>query len=314
MKNLVKFLYVLVKTGNFTKASFFANWEGATNMAILNQVALKKNTIEFKPTGKTFTNATWHLFGHSLSLLQKSALKYSACEENDKMILSTTCNGHLVSAEMANHESLLCMQEVFEFDTYQCLGSGPCIVVDMGMNIGLASLYLAAMPQVEAVYGYELVSSTARVASRNISANGFARGKVKVRHAGIAATAASIRLQLTGAGDVGASLKMIGSGADTETVELIDAAALIDQLHSSHPQHEIVLKVDCEGTEYEIFERLDDAGMLRHVAACMIEWHGKGAAPLTWLLVKNGFICFTPGIIAAQPTGFVYAVNNNRHL
>jgi FkbM family methyltransferase len=312
MKTFLKFLYLLLRTGQPTKAWFFAGWQGAGNLHLLRQVALLPGKhIQYLPTGARFSPSVWPLFGQSLSLLQQSADQYAATEKDQQLWLHTTVHGQPIAARMANHESLLCMHEVFGLHAYQVLGTGPCVAIDVGMNIGLASLYLAALPAVQAVYGYELVGATTAIARQNIAANAYAAAKVQVQHAGIAAHNGSLQLPLTGAGDVGAHLQMTAASGPTETVPLLSLADIVAQISQQHPGLPVLLKLDCEGAEYDLVPLLQKNQLHQHIAALMIEWHVKGSQPLTDVLTACGYTCFTPGIVAAQPTGFVYAVKKN---
>lgn len=312
MKTFLKFVYLLLRTGQPAKAWFFAGWQGSGNRQLLQQITLLPgHCIQYQPTGAVFSPAVWPLFGRSLSLLQQCADQYAATEQDQQLWLHTQVHGQPIAARMANHESLLCMHEVFGLQAYQVLGTGPCVAIDVGMNIGLASLYLAALPPVQAVYGYELVGATTAIARQNIAANAWAAAKVQVQHAGIAAHNGSLQLPLTGAGDVGAHLHMTTAGGPTETVPLLSLPAIVAQIQQQHPGLPIVLKLDCEGAEYDLVPLLQQAQLLQHIAVLMIEWHVKGSQPITDILTACGYTCFTPGIAAAQPTGFVYAVKNN---
>jgi FkbM family methyltransferase len=158
------------------------------------------------------------------------------------------------------------------------------------------------------VYGFELVGATARLASQNIEANNFARNKVTVTLAGIAASGGTMQLSPTGAGDVGAHLGMQG-GAGAETVPLLAIHEVVAECLKKHPGQPLVLKLDCEGAEYEIIESLGKHGLLASITVFMIEWHNAGSAAITSHLRQAGFVCFTHGIEARQPTGFVYAIS-----
>lgn len=312
MKYFLKFLYLLIRTGKPGKARFFARWHGSGNLDLLQQVQLLPGRrIQYIPSGAIFTNHTWPLFGQSLSLLQQSASLYDATEVDCKLWLSTNLHDQYIIACMANTESLMCMYEVFGLHVYQVLGVGPCLAIDVGMNIGLASLYLAAIPEVKAVYGYELVGATTKFALTNIAANSYAAAKVLVRHAGVAGESGQLQLPITGVGDVGAHVNMLQENANTETVHLISLTTIVQQIGREHPGLPIVLKLDCEGSEYDIVPQLQAEELHKYIHVLMIEWHIRGSKPITEILTACGYICFTSGIVAAQPTGFVYAVKQH---
>ena len=53
------------------------------------------------------------------------------------------------------------------------------------------------------------------------------------------------------------------------------------------------MKMDCEGAEYKIVERLRDCNLLYELSFLMVEWHntveGADSSDLTRILMENGF-------------------------
>ena len=68
----------------------------------------------------------------------------------------------------------------------------------------------------------------------------------------------------------------------------------------------IVLKIDCEGSEYAILESMDGAGMLARCALIIIETHDGRQVEAQNVLTKNGFIWFWQR--HSKTLGFLYAV------
>ncbi len=74
----------------------------------------------------------------------------------------------------------------------------------------------------------------------------------------------------------------------TVKVQVIDIEAEIERVLSSEANARLLLKIDCEGEEYQIFEKLENAHFLDRVAGFIIEWHIKGPQPiLDFLKRKN---------------------------
>ena len=73
---------------------------------------------------------------------------------------------------------------------------------------------------------------------------------------------------------------------------------------------DVIVKCDCEGSEFAIFRSLAAAGLLGRITACMVEWHAmfddRTQEDLIAPLRDNGFIVFD----RSPPTGngFFYAV------
>ena len=102
----------------------------------------------------------------------------------------------------------------------------------------------------------------------------------------------------------------------TVTVQGACAATSPDTLPSSERIVEaarakgrlVVLKVDCEGSEFAVFRSLAESGLLPSIAAFMVEYHiGWGSGrELTERLVAAGFIVVDLG--RPGENGFFYAV------
>jgi hypothetical protein len=74
---------------------------------------------------------------------------------------------------------------------------------------------------------------------------------------------------------------------------------------------DVIVKMDCEGSEYAICESLVRNDLLRHITAFMVEWHAifgdKSQADLTRPLREAGFLIFDRS--PPSGNGFFYAVN-----
>jgi hypothetical protein len=77
---------------------------------------------------------------------------------------------------------------------------------------------------------------------------------------------------------------------------------------------DIIAKVDCEGSEFWIFEQLDAHKLLPDIAAFMVEWHrgsgGKMQHDLIKPLRRHGFLVLD--VSPKEGNGFFYAVRTSR--
>jgi hypothetical protein len=84
---------------------------------------------------------------------------------------------------------------------------------------------------------------------------------------------------------------------------------VVQEIFSKHPSEELFLKLDCEGAEYEILQKLHESGLLPKIKVVIIEWHFKGYESLEKLLGANGFT----SVVFPRPTptisdmGMIYA-------
>ena len=136
------------------------------------------------------------------------------------------------------------------------------VVVDLGANIGLTSVYLATRHRPEWVLAVEPVAANARLARRNLAANGV-RGEVL--EAAVAAEDGFVDFQEAADSNVGRSV----SGDGSRRVPAVTMATLLQRL-GDDARIDLV-KVDVEGAEAELFS--GDLDWLRRVRCLMVEFH-----------------------------------------
>jgi hypothetical protein len=74
--------------------------------------------------------------------------------------------------------------------------------------------------------------------------------------------------------------------------------------------NEIILKMDCEGSEYDIFESLSSAKILPDFNFIIVEWHYKDPEKIFTALRDAGFVfmAFDP---QSKTAGMIYAFRQN---
>lgn len=192
------------------------------------------------------------------------------------------------------------LQEVFAEEIYGISHPEPMVVWDVGANIGAAAIYFSS------VYGwlveaYELFPATAEEARRNISLSGVS-DLVRLHAVGLGAESRQMRLPYSEAyretNGLFGNLANEPRGPDTEVeVEVLGAAAAFESVRARADGRPIYLKLDCEGAEYEILDRLETVGALREIAAMAVEVHaipGQDPSALVGRLVASGFTVHGP--------------------
>ena len=236
--------------------------------------------------------------GHDLQLL----------EEQDEMLL-LSINGTKFYVESV--EDIFIISEVFVDQDYHFSLTSPCVVCDVGMNIGITSVFLSQLENVRQIYSYEPVPHTFNLAKKNIDANGIS--KINPFNAGVGGTTRrehfSFHKDFKGnagvRGDLSYSMnKLNESEKTTVEVKIIDVAEIFSEI-SLMKGEKLVVKLDCEGGEYEIIEALDQKNLFSKIDLLMIEWHDKGAESITQILSKNGFNFISRNL--ETNSGFIYA-------
>lgn len=201
--------------------------------------------------------------------------------------------------------------ELFFENAYNFTLEGDACVIDVGMNLGLASLRFAARPEVKRVIAFEPFRETYARALANIALNPALAAKITPVNRGLADRTEARTVTVAQTADSGAMSTVGATEGTAIAIEMQDAAAalgpIIDQARADGLK--MIVKVDCEGSEFAVFASLEAAGLLGRIDALMVEWHmmfpDKNQETLIAPLRRHGFVVFdrSPPI----GNGFFYA-------
>jgi len=140
------------------------------------------------------------------------------------------------------------------------------VVIDIGAHVGVVSCYLAKKWPGITVYAFEPVDANYQRLTRNIRANGLTN--VGAFHMAVTADGRDIVLS----GDPHTNTGHYSAYAEAGPVSLVSPSrALTDVLRGTDTRRVALLKLDCEGAEYEILHSLGAA--LGQVEALAMEVH-----------------------------------------
>lgn len=204
-------------------------------------------------------------------------------------------------------EELYILKEVFIDGVYNIEINHPFIFIDIGMNVGITSLFFAKRSECEKVVAFEPVQPTLSMAKKNFAKNEMAQ-KIQVNETGLGYPARTVTVNYSeenkGHTGINSDVSFIAGikGIKKEQLQITDVFEAL-----KHIVHEkTVLKIDTEGSEYEILERLNNTGLLSRFDIIMIEWHIKGPSPLQKILLDNNFELLSTGKHSLK-TGMIYA-------
>ena len=223
-------------------------------------------------------------------------------------------------------EEMQILQATFVDGTYDFALRRPALVWDIGMNVGITSLYFASRGNVRVV-GYEPIDSTYELARENLDLNPRLGAAITAVHGGIGGSDRTEMVDYCAErkGSVGLLgavsdpvLRRLVFGLPVDTVvekvslRLENAVSVFRALRAAHPELPVIGKLDCEGAEYEIIEALHHSGDLSSFHALMLEWHRNGPDSLREWLTEAGFTVFAPSC-RTNLWGRMYAVRGEAH-
>ena len=191
-------------------------------------------------------------------------------------------------------EEFFIICEVFIEKDYNFLSTQDYILFDIGCNIGIASLFFSQNQKIKKIYSFEPVKDTYENALINFRLNKIVSSKVEIFNFGIgdADKTETFLFDRNIKGNTGIrGLKSINyknsRSQEKREVLIKDASKVFLSIFSNNLKENSVLKIDCEGAEYEILRNLDKNNLISKVAIFIIEWHDEGAAILENILTKH---------------------------
>jgi FkbM family methyltransferase len=166
------------------------------------------------------------------------------------------------------------IREIVDYDCYQLakLPAPPAeaCVVDVGANIGVATIVLSATFGLP-VYSFEPMAANVERLKANVAANGLAG--VTVVPKAIGARTGVIQADITWEASVSprASATIAPATDHTTPIEMLSLTDALAQI----PEPVFLMKLDCEGAEFEIVDQLDAASCSR-IGNLTFEVHDQG--------------------------------------
>jgi len=213
-------------------------------------------------------------------------------------------------------DDVLLVGDMFLEHVYNFVANGEWCAIDIGMNVGLTSLFLAAKPFVREVHAFEPFKDTLARARANLSLNPNIAGKICVYDVGLGDKDED-KTVLIPADMPSGSFAVDGlPSGEPHQISVRDAATVLRPIIQAAKArgHDVIVKVDCEGSEFPIFATLDAHGLIEDIAAFMVEWHkidwAKTQHEMIASLVGGGFVVFD--LAPKGGNGFFYAVRCRR--
>ncbi|MBW7991975.1 MAG: FkbM family methyltransferase [Planctomycetes bacterium] len=240
---------------------------------------------------------------------RKKLLSHGCKIENEVVI---TPEGVKIDISNVPHEAMGITKEVFLNKDYAINFSQDAVLIDIGLNRGIASLYFATYPNIIYIYSFEPFKPTFELAKRNLGLNPQLSEKIKAFNFGLGRKEITLKLPYMAkvTGGMSTTLDVCKGEKNTteETVVIKDAAKEIAPIIKENKNKHIIVKCDCEGAEFEIFGRLNEEKLIGEIDVIIMEYHHNSPDELLGILKDNGFAIRTKILSKKMSTGYIYAV------
>lgn len=221
---------------------------------------------------------------------------------------------HDLKVYIESPEEFFILKEVFVEKEYNLLSKESFVVFDIGMNIGISSLFFGLKKNVFKIYSFEPVVTTYNQALYNLELNKAYSNKIKTFNFGLGGSTRVEKVlynsQAKGNCGIRLDLSLVIDRNNAKEIEIgiENIGDILPDLIAKHPGKKMVLKIDCEGAEYEIIEKLNEMNILCDIDVLLIEWHDKGPKILEDKLVENNFKVISR--VLTSISGMIYAFKN----
>lgn len=215
-------------------------------------------------------------------------------------------------------EELFILSEVFIEGSYNLIvpTQKKIALIDIGMNVGITTLFYASKSNVEMVFSFEPFVPTFNMALNNFQLNELYAAKVKKNNFGLAKEDSDISVTYSTQDKGRMGINGFPKGSDRKAedlniqkITLKSASTQFQLLKKSLNNHFVVCKIDCEGAEFEIIDSLDKGGQLLLPDIYFIEWHYKSPATIVSRLTENKYTVIST-TFRSMNTGMIYAIKS----
>jgi FkbM family methyltransferase len=159
--------------------------------------------------------------------------------------------------------------EIFLNEDYGTIPDN-AVVLDLGANIGVFTIYATMTAQRVRVYAYEPFPAFFALLEENVRLN-QQTGAVQCFNCAVASEAGTRELYVKGENLFFPTL-VSATGKEPHEHVTVSSTTLAEIMESNHLEHVDLLKMDCEGAEYEILYAAP-ASCLERIAEIRMEYH-----------------------------------------
>lgn len=212
---------------------------------------------------------------------------------------------------ISNECDMIIFKDIFLQEDYNLNMKDNCILIDIGMNTGQASLFFASKENYIKIYGFEPDEINFEKAQYNFKQNIKFSNKIESFNYALSDCDKTEQYIVNPIKSAGVRKKRDGDIKELNVVDVVckDCSKIIESIIDEHEGKErIIVKCDCEGAEYEIFARLEATHLIDKIDAFVMEWHCDRRNEIEDFFSRNNFI-FYINTTTGRTFGKCYAVN-----
>ena len=186
-------------------------------------------------------------------------------------------------------EELFIIKEVF-YETCYCLLTAHSLkVIDIGMNVGFSCLYFSANPNINQIFGFEPFKKTFDDAEYNFQLNPVQQKKILRYNLGLGSVDENLEIGYSKTLKGKNSILSNDTNLPIETITIKQGGVEISKIANENAKDKFLVKMDCEGAEFDIFENFKEGIIPNNIIAFIIEWHNRNPELIINHLLRNGF-------------------------
>lgn len=218
-----------------------------------------------------------------------------------------------VKFKLCSNSDFSIFEEIYLKNAYRISVPAKSILFDIGLNIGMASIYFASNHNIERVYGFEPFVPTYERAIENVNMNSNEiQNKIQTYNYGLSNFEGEKTFQYREDSPGG---MRIGFGSspierdqkNAETIRIREAGKEIVRLIHNETDKCFIMKMDIEGSEYDCFENMEKYGLFEKLRIIVMETHDGRADELVDMLERHGFNVYSPYEGGSTMIGMLYA-------
>jgi FkbM family methyltransferase len=169
-----------------------------------------------------------------------------------------------------NISNLLVILDVFFLTSYKIISNSKAIVIDIGLNIGASALFFSQYENIEHIYAFEPFKETYEQAVDNLKLNKNLQNKITAYNYGLSdkEEIKNVLYSKKRSGSMSVMSDFYHSELKVKDMHLskVTLKAADKEISNiiSKTTNQIILKIDCEGSEYAIIDSLKKRSFKRY--------------------------------------------------